>query len=151
MRETLTGAQRIRQRFMERRPLKHPRVLSPFQGVLATGIMADEVRAAMGEEKLDPAVYRLSVALVVAYRVGTATAVSTIAIKPDPDAIRIALLEMSQMKDPKPVGAIFRIVDADATPPIGRDWMRHFLVGAKYTKYLADALQAQATPGAGMQ
>jgi hypothetical protein len=144
-----TRAQRVRKKFMMRRPLEKDRVLTPFHAVLQTCIMADEVQTEMLEHKLDLKKYRLFCALVVRTRKDKLIAVSTHPVQPEADSISAVMAELKELKDPQPLGVIFRIVDWDVTPVTGRDWVRQFIAGDKAFTQLMGALTAQGLPGGG--
>jgi len=148
-----TAAQRIRAKFMPRRPLKHGRELSTFQAILQVCMWADEVQTEMlnQDPPMDPHGLFFCGIVVKSRLMAGFDKVETYPITPDPDAMSRVRDELDKLDKPQPLGAIFRIVDTIGNQKIPRDWVRPFVGGKAAMKHLIEQReqQKQGTPGAG--
>jgi hypothetical protein len=143
--DNFTSAQRIRRKFMVRRPRKHDQILTPTQAIYRACLLADEVQTAMLERGLEPK-GNFFCALVVQHEHENVQAVKTVLIQPDPAEIKKAVDELNVLNNPKPLGVMCRVFDHETTPSVARDWARPFLAGDDIAEILLDALKRQSEP-----
>ena len=147
--ENFTSAQRIRRKFMVRRPRKHDVVLTHTQAVYKACLLADEVQTAMLERGMEPK-GNFFCALVVQHTHASVPMAKTLLIQPDPAEIQKAIDELNSLNNSTPLGLICRVFDYEVTPPVSRDWARPFLAGEDVAEILRDALKHQANPREGV-
>jgi hypothetical protein len=147
--ENFTSAQRIRRKFMVRRPRKHDQILTPTQAVYRACLLADEVQTAMLERGLEPK-GNFFCALVVQHEAENVLWVKTALIQPDPAEIKKTVDELNALKNPKPLGVACQVFDHEVTPSISRNWARPFLAGDDIAEILLNALKHQSNPTQGV-
>jgi hypothetical protein len=144
--ENFTSAQRIRRKFMVRRPRKYDQILTPTQAVYRACLLADEVQTAMLERGLEPK-GNFFCALVVQHERENVQFAKTVLIQPDSAEIKKVVDELNALNNPKPLGVLCQVSDHEVTPSESRKWARPFLAGHDVTEILLEALQDQSEAG----
>jgi hypothetical protein len=159
MEKSMTSAQKLRRSRLGR-PRIHDLHLTPLQAVFEACKQMDEVQTEMISVKPPLDKRDSCCALVVRTIQGGKRVFHTFLISPNPEDIGHVVSEITSLKNPVPIGILFRVTDRAVSPPVHRDWAKPFIMSPKDKRgldesvkdleALASALKQQAQPGAGM-